>query len=316
MPNHSHSIESLRQKSEGCRAELKNTINQLSQTVSETTDEIKTTLSPRHLKREARAYAKERRAQVVDSLRENLVNHPLQAMAIGAVAAYPLLSLARKVPVPLALIGAGLLLSRKGNNSTAATYENGSAANGEAGLADTVRSKLQETQNTVADAASRTKDAFAAGAASAASAATDAADRAAKMGDQAGDAIARLVQRNPLIVSGIAVALGGLIAASLPASQAEERAVGQAGAALKRSGRKMAAEAIKSVKARAAVVADNISAAADREGLTPDALDEAVSATADKVGSVARRAVDAALGTEADDGRSQDLNDGDQNAKV
>src|SRR4029079_13463744 len=58
-----HSIEFLRQKSEQRRAELKETISQLSQTLSDTSDEIKTTFSPRHLTQEARAYAKERGEQ-------------------------------------------------------------------------------------------------------------------------------------------------------------------------------------------------------------------------------------------------------------
>jgi hypothetical protein len=314
-----HSIESLRQKSEQRRAELKETISQLSQTLSDTTDEIKTTLSPRHLTEEARSYAKERGEQVVDTIRENVVKHPLQAMAIGAVAAYPLLGLARKVPVPLALIGAGLLLSRKGGGSIGTRLANGKPTNGEGGFSDAIRLTLAETQNSVAAVGTRAKDAIASGAASAASgaasAAADVADRATRAGEQAGDTIARLVQRNPLIIGGVAMAVGGFIAASLPASRMEERAVGEAGAALKRSGRKMTAEAIKSVKARVAAVADDMSAAAHAEGLTPEALDEAVSATADKVRSVAERAVDAALEREPNDRGTEDSNDGDENAR-
>jgi ElaB/YqjD/DUF883 family membrane-anchored ribosome-binding protein len=311
VPNHSHSIESLIQKSEECRAELKETISQLSQTLSDTTEEIKTTFSPRHLKQEGLAYAKERRARVVETIKEN----PLQAIAIGAAAAYPLLGLVRRVPVPLALIGAGLLLSRKGGPSTrygsmesTDGYVSESDTNGGEGFGDMVRSKLGVAQSSIADAGIKVKD-------RASEAAADAAAHAARMGNQAQDAIAGLVHRNPILVGGVAMAVGGLIAASLPASRMEETAVGEAGAALKRSGRKVAAEAIKGAKARVAQVADDISVAAREEGLTPEGLDKAVSATADKVASVAERAVDAALGTEPDDQRSDDSNDGDQNAR-
>ena len=311
MPDRSHSIEFLRQKSEERRAELKETISQLSQTLSDTTDEIKTTFSPRHLKQEARAYANERRARVVETLKENALNHPLQAMALGAAAAYPLLGLVRRVPVPLVLIGAGLLLSRRTGGSSRygaidspGEYE--SATNG--GFRDTVRSSLEDAQTSVTDAGTKVKD-------MASAAAADAAAHAARMGNQAQDAVAGLVRRNPIVLGGVAMAVGGLIAASLPASRVEEKAAGEAGAALKRSGRKMAAEAIKSAKARAAQLADDISVAAREEGLTPDGLNQAVNTTAEKVGSVAGRAVDAALGTEPEDGLSEGNNDGDQNAR-
>ena len=229
MPDRSHSIEFLRQKSEERRAELKETISQLSQTLSDTTDEIKTTFSPRHLKREARAYAKERRARFVETLKEN----PLQAMALGAAAAYPLLGLTRRVPVPLALIGAGLLLSRRAGASSGygaiestGEYKSASATN--RGFRDTVRSSFEDAQTSVADAGTKVKD-------MASAAAADAAAHAASIGNQAQDAVVGMVYRNPILVGGVAMAVGGLIAASLPASRVEQKAMGEAGAALKRS---------------------------------------------------------------------------------
>jgi hypothetical protein len=252
-------------------------------------------------------------------------------MAIGAAAAYPLLGLVRRVPVPLALIGAGLLLSRKGgtsgeyrspqsNGEYRSTQSNGEYASaslnnggeslngGGESLGDTVRSRLEDAQSTVADAGAKVKD-------MAAAAAADAAARASRMSGQAGDALAGVLQRNPILVGGVAMAVGGLIAASLPVSRAEEQAVSEAGAALKRSGRRMAAEAIKGAKARAARVAEAMSAAAREEGLTPEDLDQAVDGTADKLGSVAGRAVDAALGIEPVEQWGEDSNDGDNNAR-
>jgi hypothetical protein len=236
-------------------------------------------------------------------------------MAIGAAAAYPLLRLARKVPVPLALIGAGLFLARNGTASTEQSsghptngLDSEGSSNGGASFGDTVRSRLEDAQSSVADAGTKVKD-------MAAGAVADAAARASRMGNQAGDAIAGLLNRTPILIGGVAVAVGGLIAASLPPSRMEEEAVGEAGAALRRTGRKMAAEAIKTAKARVAKVAGDMAAAAREEGLTPAELDKAVDTTADKVGSVAGRAVDAALGTEPDDELGENSNDGDRNAR-
>src|SRR5262249_36200601 len=153
--------------------------------------------SPGHLKEEARAYAMERQVKAVEAIKANVVNHPLQAMAIGAAAAYPLLGLVRRVPVPLALIGAGLLLSRKGSGSTRSRNGGASLANRDNGFGDAVRSTLEDAQSSVAAAGTRMKDAIATGAAStasgAASAAADAAAHAARAGEEAQDAIARLV---------------------------------------------------------------------------------------------------------------------------
>ena len=77
-PHSSQPIESLRHRSEQSRAELKETISQLSQTLSDTTDELKTTLSSHQVKAEVRAYAKRKQTNVIHALTENVTTHPLQ----------------------------------------------------------------------------------------------------------------------------------------------------------------------------------------------------------------------------------------------
>src|SRR4051812_39493285 len=117
-PYPSPSIQSLRHRSEQSRARLKETISQFSQALSDTTNELKATLSPYNLKEEVRTYAKKKRVDAVQALKENVTNHPLEALVIGGAVTYPLLSVFRKAPIPLALMGAGLLLSLSRNRST------------------------------------------------------------------------------------------------------------------------------------------------------------------------------------------------------
>jgi len=319
MRDRSNSTAALRAKSELCRAELKDTVSEFTQTLSDTTDEIQTTLSPHHLKNEASAYAREKWAKGVERTKESIATHPLQALAIGALVGYPLLGLARKVPLPMVLIGAGLLLSRSSArpfaNETAQPTERPDASpEGGEGIGEAVHAALQGTRRSAAEAGTRVKEAFAAGASSAVSGATstaaDVSARAAKASGQTRDALARLVDRNPLLVAGAAMAVGGFIAASVPASRMEEDLLDKTGGALKGAGRKAAAEVVKGARAQAAEIAENISSAARDEGLTPQALDEAVSDVTEKVASVVDRAVDAAIGSEPANREPKDRNGG------
>lgn len=324
MPNGSNSINALRAMSELRRAELKQTISELTQTLSDTTDEIKTTFSPRHLKNEARIYAREKRVRAVEAVRKNIADHPLQALAIGALAGYPLLGLVRKVPVPVALIGAGLLLARRSGapdaDKSAQPIDRPQASTeGGEGLGEAIHSAFRGARRSAVKAGISAKEALASGAASAVSGAkstaADATARATKAGGETRDALARLVEQNPLLVAGAAMAVGGFIAASVPRSRVEEDMLTKTGAALKGAGRQAAAGVVKGAKAQAAEVAAEISSAAREEGLTPQALDEAVNDVTEKVASVVDRMVDAAIGTEPDDG-GPELGDGGQNARL
>src|SRR4029079_11360109 len=58
------------------------------------------------------------------------------------------------------------------------------------------------------------------------------------------DSLASVVDGNPLRVGGVALAIGGFIAAALPASQIEERVLGKGSEALKDTARKAADGAI------------------------------------------------------------------------
>jgi hypothetical protein len=323
----SPSVASLRHRSERSRAELKNTIGDLSQALTDTTDELKTTLSSHNLKQEVRAYAREKQAKVIQAMQRNVTNHPLEALAIGALATYPFLGLLRKVPVPLALIGAGLLFARNRKESTEEMRARWTGRPGDTdeitdaeGLGERLRSGLAETQDSVASAGAKARETIADMATSAVSGiqstAQDLTAQTGKAGGHSRDAILNLVHRNPLMAGGLAMAIGGFIAASIPAFRVEERVLGKGSEVVKDTVRKAADGVVRGAKAEAAKVAENISAAARETGLTPGALDQTVDAVTDKVAAVVDRGVNAAVSAESARQQTEDSSDGDGNAKL
>jgi NADP-dependent 3-hydroxy acid dehydrogenase YdfG len=83
------SIDELRQESERGRAQLANTVDKLRDKVGDTAAEIKTLVSPAHVKQEIRTYVREEREKLADTIQRKARENPLQAAAIGAAIAYP-----------------------------------------------------------------------------------------------------------------------------------------------------------------------------------------------------------------------------------
>jgi hypothetical protein len=94
-------------------------VEQLRDTVGNTATELKTIVSPAHIKKEIRNYVREERESVLQSIQQRAKDNPLQMAAIGAAVAYPALSLLRAIPTPLLLIGAGLFLTSKRGQQSA-----------------------------------------------------------------------------------------------------------------------------------------------------------------------------------------------------
>jgi ElaB/YqjD/DUF883 family membrane-anchored ribosome-binding protein len=107
------SIEELREESERNREALASTVTELRERVGDTASELKTLVSPSHIKSEIRDYVRQERETLVDSLQRKAKENPLQMAAIGAAVAFPALGLLRAIPAPLWLIGAGLFLTSK-----------------------------------------------------------------------------------------------------------------------------------------------------------------------------------------------------------
>lgn len=112
-------VEELREESERARDALAETVGELRDRVGESATEIKTIVSPAHIKQEIRNYVSGERKSIVRSIQQGAKDNPLQMAAIGAAIAYPAWSLLRAIPAPLLLIGAGLFFtSKRGQKST------------------------------------------------------------------------------------------------------------------------------------------------------------------------------------------------------
>jgi cell division septum initiation protein DivIVA len=290
-------------------------------------------------------------------------------VAVGAGIAYPLLRLARAIPMPVLLVGAGLFfagsktgqsaeqkasdvasdlsdeVSRRGHElsdqvgaSVAAARDAATDAVGRAGemmstgvdrLRDSAGSVLNAQSDTVRDSAASLADTVSAkgrdlngvvdlaGSASErirgiASDSSDAVqstlvstrdtavetarnlrNRASVASDRAGKTVFETIEQNPLLVAGVGLLLGGLIASALPRSDLEDNLVGEASEAAKNRARDAASRGFDVAKDAAGEIFENVARQAGIEGLTSEGLDTA----AKDIGQRVRRVAEAAVTT-------------------
>jgi hypothetical protein len=105
------SLNEIRRETEQTRAALTTTVEELRGTVSDTATDIKNRLRPDAIKAEVSGYIKSRGEQLLQDLTDMARRNPMQAVAVGASIAYPALRLARAIPLPVLMIGAGLFLT-------------------------------------------------------------------------------------------------------------------------------------------------------------------------------------------------------------
>jgi ElaB/YqjD/DUF883 family membrane-anchored ribosome-binding protein len=188
-----YSIEELRQRSEAARADLADTVGALREKVSDTASELKTLVSPSHIKQEIKTYIRDERESLVHALERKVKENPLQAAAIGAAIAYPAWGLVRAIPTPLLLIGAGLWLTGSKGRSTMKQIN--------ATVTDAVEhgsAKATEYANTLKDSIAQRADAV------------------ARTVSEAGDAVARTVSEAGDAVSARAAAITDKARAAVP----------------------------------------------------------------------------------------------------
>ena len=327
------SVEELRRESEQSRAEFASAVAGLRDKVSDTADHLKHRLSPSHLKEEAKDYIREGSAEFFHSMQRRARDNPLRTVAIGAGLAYPLWGLLKAIPVPIMLVGAGLWLSRKsgpsdrGQDSSSKLTETGregpsrvAASVRDAGaalsagadtltdktrsaahdlrdamagmtqtVADSVKDNVTTATDSLSDAASKFTD-------SVSDAASKLKDTAANLSEQSRNGLVDLVDRNPLLVAGVGLAIGAFIAASIPPSEAENRVLGERSDKLKDKGFAAAAQGVERAKGVATEMIGDVAAAAGREGLNPEGLNKAVAGLTEGVRSVVDRGLKTALG--------------------
>ena len=128
------SMEQIRRDAERARADLTDTVQQLRDSVSGAASDVRQRFSPESIKED-----------LLGAARRN----PLQAAAVGALVAWPAMRIARSIPLPVLMIGAGLFLtgSRTGQDLSRKAVERASDLAGEA------RRKAHDLTDAASDAA-------------------------------------------------------------------------------------------------------------------------------------------------------------------
>lgn len=253
------SVEDIRRESENARAQFSATVDQLRNKIGETTDDIRHRVSPEGIKSEVSDFVAGKSRDWIASLKQQAMDNPMQAIAAGAAIAVPTLRLARGIPLPLLLIGAGFALASpriraRVAEAAAPTLDRVTA------IAQDGASQLRPVRDAAIEATASARDALSSNAASLEATATDlvgrARDRAGQLRDQLGEqassvkdfaqetmtdvrnkatdlaatapaAAGKVIGQNAPLIGALGLAIGAIIAASLPATRAENATLGK-----------------------------------------------------------------------------------------
>jgi hypothetical protein len=175
-----------------------------------------------------------------------------------------------------------------------------------AALSDRANSLKDEGLRVVSSTASTVQDIASGATAAARSAASAVADtgldaartigaKASEASDRAGKTIFQTIEQNPLLVAGVGLLVGGLIASALPRSDFEEDLVGDTSSAAKRQVRTAASKGFETAKTAVSEIYDETSRQAEAEGLTPEGMGKAAQDISQRVRRVAEAAVTTAF---------------------
>src|SRR3954447_5063448 len=318
------SVAELRRDADRTRAHLTGTVEELRSQVADTATHVREAVSPATIKRQVKDYVRESSEDMLQSLQRRARDNPLQAVAIGAGVAYPLWNLFRAVPAPLLLIGAGLALSRSSAVREATDEALARAREAADHATDMTRQKMEEWRDTAGsvvdratEVASSARDRVSAAVSGAKEPGSDfattrtsatnggnaamdrtraaldtASEKATSLATQAKDTLTNTYEQNPLLVAGIGLAVGALIASSLPTTSTENRLFGDTSDRLRRRAVDAAAQGLDAAKE----AADNVVEAAAQEGLSAEGLSSAADDLTRKARGVVESGVEAALG--------------------
>jgi hypothetical protein len=367
------SLQQIKRETEQTRAGLTDTVAQLKTSVAETASDIRHRISPDNIKAEVSGYIKSRGEQLLNDVTSAARRNPMQAVAVGASVAYPLLRLARAIPLPVLMVGAGLFFagsktgqaaSQKASHvaadlsddvvrrarewgdqvqdtaSAASTYASeqfdrvssavavgtdqvrgvadaagaavasnsqkikDSAAAAGASLSERANSRKDEGLRFAGSAAAAVQDIASDATAAARSTAGTVADtgmnaartlgnKASDAADQARKTIFQTIEQNPLLVAGVGLLLGGLIASALPRSEFEDDLVGDTSDMAKRRAQTVASQGFDAAKGAVGEIYNETARQAEAEGLTTEGIGQA----AQDIGQRVRRVAEAAVTT-------------------
>ena len=278
------SVEELRRESEQSRAELAATIDRLRDRITDTAEDLRYKVSPQGIKSEVSDFVSRKTQGWLDTLKQQARENPIQTIAVGTAVAAPALRLARGFPLPLLMIGAGLALTSKALRAGAAeaaapALEKAREMVGEAtervqssgedaadvvsssgrraaDLAGEAKARVSRIADDLKDRVSETTDQVKAGMHAASGKATDAIERARSTASAAPEMTRQLIRDNAALIGGLGVAIGAIIAASLPDTKIEAAVIGKASDSVKRAAGKAAQSGFETAKEAVLSAAD------------------------------------------------------------
>lgn len=271
------SVDQLRREAEESRAELSFTVEALRGRIAERA-------SPDAIKSDVRDYVADTATGWAEQLKRQAMENPLQALAAASAIAWPALRVARAIPLPMLLIGAGFALSSsklrgKAAEAIAPALDTVNAAVGDASakacdFGDAAREMAADLSNQVRETASDLRDNAAEAYATTRDRATEAVaslqpsfdhvtatarDARAKATDAifaAPTTASNFIKDNATLIGGVGLAIGALVAASLPATNAEAKLAGAAGTGVRRAAGAAARSGVDAAKAVVMSAAD------------------------------------------------------------
>ncbi|MEA2195838.1 MAG: hypothetical protein QOG42_2555, partial [Solirubrobacteraceae bacterium] len=121
--------------------------------------------------------------------------------------------------------------------------------------------------------------------------------KASDASERAGKTIFQTIEQNPLLVAGVGLLVGGLIASALPRSDFEDELVGEASSAAKRQMQTAASTGLDTAKTAVGEIFDETARQAEAEGLTTESIGKAAEDITQRVRRVAEAAVTTAFAT-------------------
>ena len=148
------SLQELRRETEQTRTGLTQTVDQLKTSVSETASDLRQRISPEAIKAEVADYVRSRGERMIEDITAAARRNPMQAVAVGASIAYPLLRLARAIPLPVLMVGAGVFFA----SSKAGQSVTQKASDLASDLSDEVRRRSHDLSDQVSSSIDAAKD--------------------------------------------------------------------------------------------------------------------------------------------------------------
>jgi hypothetical protein len=147
------SLQEIRRDTERTREGLTTSVNELREAVTETASDLKERLSPQAIKSEVTGYVRTRGEELFQTISESARRNPVQAVAVGAGIAYPLLRIARSIPLPVWMIGAGIFFTSSSKGQELSRQ----AADAASDVTDAARRKVHDLRDQLGEAASDSK---------------------------------------------------------------------------------------------------------------------------------------------------------------